>query len=211
MRPIIGITSDRFDGRCRVRENYAKCVTYAGGIPIILPPILELQASFLDLCDGFVFTGGDDPLMEQWGIKTDPSATPCDKDRQQFETSLLEKLTTLPNKPVFGICLGMQWMGLLAGGTLMQDLEPQFATRHKKGSHIITGEMGDGVVHTSHHQAIKETGSLTIAALAEDGIIEAVRDPNRKWYVGVQWHPERTDDEKLGQGLFNQFCEAAKI
>ena len=61
----------------------------------MLPPILDLQESFLDLCDGFVFTGGDDPLMEQWGIETDPSATPCDKDRQQFETSMLEKLSNL--------------------------------------------------------------------------------------------------------------------
>lgn len=210
MRPIIGITSDCFEGRFRVSNNYATCITIAGGLPIMLPPILDLQDSFLDLCDGFVFTGGDDPLMEQWGIETDPSATPCDKDRQQFETSMLEKLSDLPHKPVFGICLGMQWMGLLAGGTLIQDLEPKFAAHHKSGSHLITGALGEGVVHSSHHQAMKETGSLTISAFAEDGIVEAVYDPNRNWYVGVQWHPERTEDERLGQGLFNQFCEATK-
>lgn len=210
MRPIIGITSDCIEGRYRVSEQYAACITYGGGIPVILPPILDLQEHFLSLCDGFVFTGGDDPMMEQWGIETDPSATPCHKDRQKFETSMLEKLSDLPDKPVFGICLGMQWMGLLAGGTLVQNLEGKHAMHHKSGSHFVSGTLGEGVVHTSHHQAMNETGSLTIAALAEDGIIEAVSDSARNWYVGVQWHPERTKDEKLGQGLFNQLCEAAR-
>jgi gamma-glutamyl-gamma-aminobutyrate hydrolase PuuD len=100
-------------------------------------------------------------------------------------------------------------MGLLAGGTLVQDLDLEVAEHHKKGTHLVSGELGSGVVHTSHHQAITETGSLAIAAVADDGIIEAVRDYDRKWYVGVQWHPERTENEVLGQGLFNSFCKAA--
>ncbi len=209
MRPIIGITADRSDGRFRVGENYAHCVSKAGGIPIVLPPVLGEEERFLDICDGFIFSGGDDPVMEQWGIETHPSTTRCDSQRQEFETSLLSHLSKHPDKPVFGICLGMQWMGLLAGGTLVQNLEFECATHHKKGTHTVSGELGSGVVHTSHHQAISESGSLTITALADDGIIEAVCDTDRKWYVGVQWHPERTEDETLGQDLFNSFCKAA--
>jgi putative glutamine amidotransferase len=209
MRPIIGITADRRDGRFRVGENYATCITKAGGVSVILPPLIGEEEKFLDICDGFLFSGGDDPVMEQWGIETHIATTRCDEQRQRFETTLLEKLRHLPDKPVFGICLGMQWMGLLAGGTLVQDLDLEFAEHHKKGTHLVSGELGSGVVHTSHHQAITETGSLEIAAVADDGIIEAVCDHDRKWYVGVQWHPERTENEVLGQGLFNSFCKAA--
>ena len=209
MRPIIGITADCSDARFKVGVNYAHCVAKAGGVPMILPPILGEEGRFLDICDGFIFSGGDDPVMEQWGIETHQSTTRCDAQRQKFETTLLEHLTQLPDKPVFGICLGMQWMGLLAGGTLVQDLELEFADHHKNGTHPVSGELGSGVVHTSHHQAITESGSLTIAALADDGIIEAVCDHDRKWYVGVQWHPERTENEELGQALFNAFCKAA--
>lgn len=209
MRPIIGITADRCDGRFRVGENYANCVVQAGGVPMILPPIIGEEERFIDICDGFIFSGGDDPVMEQWGIETHLATTRCDTQRQKFETTLLGQLSQLPDTPVFGICLGMQWMGLLAGGTLVQDLELKFAEHHKNGTHLVSGELGSGVVHTSHHQAITETGSLTIASLADDGIIEAVCDHDRKWYVGVQWHPERTENEELGQGLFNSFCKAA--
>jgi putative glutamine amidotransferase len=209
MRPIIGITADIAEDRFRVGKNYAACIDQAGGIPIILPPILCQAQQYIDICAGFVFTGGDDPIMEQWGIKSHPSTTPCDNNRQKFETSLLELLLVHPDKPVFGICLGMQWMGLLAGGILTQDLNADVAVHHKTGTHSIEGEIGRGIVHTSHHQAMSETGTLTVTALADDGVIEAVRDLNRKWYVGVQWHPERTEEVNLGQGLFNQFCEAA--
>ena len=146
--------------------------------------------------------------MEQWGIVTHESATPCDKERQAFEISLLKHLARVPEKPVLGVCLGMQWMGLLAGGTLEQDLEPKYAAHHRSGSHKVLGELGDATVHSSHHQALLASGTLEVVATADDGIIEAVRDLDRKWYVGVQWHPERTNDQTLGQGLFNQLCEA---
>ncbi|MDP7008778.1 MAG: gamma-glutamyl-gamma-aminobutyrate hydrolase family protein [Phycisphaerales bacterium] len=210
MRPIIGITADISDHRYRVRTNYGLYVAKAGGIPVVLPPILGEEDRYIDLCDGFIFTGGDDPRMEQWGIETHPKATLCNPIRQEFETTLLGKLTHAPNKPVFGICLGMQWMGLLGEGTLTQDLPPSLSKRHTSGTHAIQGEFGEGVVHSSHHQAMNDSGSLVVVAQAEDGIIEAIRDPNHHWYVGVQWHPERTEAYQLGQGLFDQFCKAAR-
>ncbi len=207
--PIIGITVDQHEKRFRVSFAYADAVVTAGGIPILLPPILGQEEHFMTLCDGFVFTGGDDPKMETWNLTTHEKATPVAKGRQEFELSLLQKLQKMPNVPVLGVCLGMQWMGLLAGGSLEQDLPEPLASHHGAGEHKVTGSIGEGIVHTHHHQALTNAGSLTVVASADDGVIEAVRDESRSWYVGVQWHPERTKDHQLGQGLFEQLLTAA--
>jgi putative glutamine amidotransferase len=68
--------------------------------------------------------------------------------------------------------------------------------------------IGSGKVHTHHHQALNHAGSLSIVATSDDGVIEAVQDYSKKWYVGVQWHPERTENSQLGQDLFNQLVNA---
>ena len=80
---------------------------------------------------------------------------------------------------------------------------------HKQNNHNIYGSIGEGLVHSHHHQAMKEVGSLEIIATSDDGLIEAIRDPHRYWYIGVQWHPELTEDKQLGQGLFNQLIQAS--
>ena len=210
MHPIIGITSDYHEKRHRVACVYTDAIRTAGGIPIILPSIQDLVPQFISICDGFVFTGGDDPIMEEWGIPTHQNASPVHQDRQSFELSLLRELQELPQVPVLGICLGMQWMGLLAGGSLHQDIEEPFASTHKKSSHTITGSLGDGIVHSHHHQVLTSAGSLEVIAVADDGVIEAVQDANRLWYKGVQWHPERTENPNLGQVLFNQMVQVCK-
>ncbi|MBC8201551.1 MAG: gamma-glutamyl-gamma-aminobutyrate hydrolase family protein [Planctomycetes bacterium] len=211
MGPIIGITADHHEKRLRVAIAYAHSVICAGGVPVILPPVLSQMDHFLAICDGFVFTGGDDPQMEQWGVPTHASAMPVAQDRQKFETALLLSLQERKSVPVFGVCLGMQWMGLVAGGTLKQDLQEPQASHHINGQHHISGELGEGLVHTHHHQALIDAGTLSVVANADDGVIEAVRDNSRAWYVGVQWHPERTENTLLGQDLFNQFVKAAQV
>ena len=210
MPPMIGITSDLHETRHRVSGAYANAVLNAGGIPIILPPLIGEESKYISICDGFVFSGGDDPNMERWGVSTHPSATVVRKQRQEFELSLLEKLQPLPEVPVLGVCLGMQWMGLIAGGILDQDLSSPIAENHADTEHAIEGTIGSGLVHSHHHQAMTTSGNLMVAARAEDGVIEAIQDGSRNWYVGVQWHPERTTDGVLGQGLFDQLVAAAR-
>ena len=210
MAPMIGITSDLHETRYRVGAAYANAVLKAGGTPIILPPLIGEESKYISICDGFVFSGGDDPNMERWGVSTHPSATVVNKQRQDFELTLLEKLQTLPEIPVLGVCLGMQWMGLIAGGTLDQDLSSPIAENHADTEHAIEGTIGFGIVRSHHHQAMTTSGNLTVAARADDGMIEAIQDESRSWYVGVQWHPERTTDEMLGQGLFDQLVAAAQ-
>ena len=210
MTRIIGITSDLHETRHRVSVAYANAVLKGGGTPIILPPLIGEELKYISICDGFVFSGGDDPNMERWGVSTHPSATVVRKQRQEFELSLLEKLQPLPEVPVLGVCLGMQWMGLIAGGILDQDLSSPIAENHADTEHAIEGTIGSGLVHSHHHQAMTTSGNLMVAARAEDGVIEAIQDESRSWYVGVQWHPERTTDEMLGQGLFDQLVAAAQ-
>jgi len=209
MTTIIGITADLHEKRHRTAVAYSNAILTAGGIPIIIPPISGLETEFIEICDGFVFTGGDDPNMEEWGIHTHPNTTPVSSKRQAFELSLLMKIQENREIPVLGICLGMQWMSLIAGGSLEQDLQEPLAGHHADVLHQISGSLGEGLVHSHHHQAMNSVGSLEVISIAEDGVIEAVRDSNCNWYIGVQWHPERTEDCNLGQGLFKQLVHAS--
>ena len=209
MAPIIGITADIIENKHCVGVGYSEAIQKAGGIPVVLPPILGCEVRYIEMCDGFVFTGGDDPIMEAFGEPTHPKATKVHELRQAFELSLLTKLQKLPDVPVFGICLGMQFLGLQAGARLIQHLDDEMLSRHQSGEHEIASELGNGVVHTHHHQALADAGSLDVIARSEDGLIEGIADKQKPWYIGVQWHPERTEHTLLGQALFNDFVAAA--
>ncbi len=209
-RPVVGITCDVTDEKLDVRRTYARAVVRAGGVPVYLDPSVDLIPEYLRLCDGFVLTGGDDPRMELFGEATHPSVTPIHADRQSFEFALIEAADQ-HERALLGVCLGMQLMGLYAHGALDQFLPDVLPTAHEhwnRVTHTIEGSLGRGVVHSHHRQALRDAGSLEVIARAHDGVIEAVRDASRPWWVGVQWHPERTDDAQLGQGLFDGLVRA---
>lgn len=211
-RPLIGITTDVDGDRYRVATAYAESVIAAGGTPVLLPCEPDLAGAYVQRCDGLVLSGGDDPIMERWGQPTHPQARKVNPRRQAFELSLLAAADEARACPVLGICLGMQLMGLHRGGVLDQHLPDTLATADMhwpRNTHEIHGELGAGVVHSHHHQALRDPGGLHVVATAADGVIEAVRDNARPFYVGVQWHPERTEGELLGAGLFREFVSAA--
>ena len=220
-RPLIGITTDvveAAEGRLKVDCSlaYATCVEQAGGVPIMLPPIPSQLADHVRLCDGFILTGGDDPRMEPFGVPTHPKAKVIHPKRQEYELALLDALKgERPQTPVLGVCLGMQLMALHAGGKLNQYLPETLARHalHKNAEHRIipergAGFIGSGVVWSNHRQAVDDPGPLRVMARSEDKLIEAVSDPSRPWYVGVQWHPERTQDEVLGRRVFSSLTDA---
>jgi putative glutamine amidotransferase len=224
-RPIVvGITTDlvttdtgRVKADCSLA--YSTRIAAAGGTPILLPPIPALAESHLALCDAIVFTGGDDPRTEPFGAPTHKEAKPVHPQRQEYETLLLNLLAKRSETPVLGVCLGMQMMSLVAGGALDQHLPDTLATAQQhKGTHQIVPVAGahkpfaiaPGSALSHHHQAVKHPGNLTILARSDDGLIEAVADPNRSFYLGVQWHPERTEDSALGQDLFTALVAAAR-
>ena len=211
--PVIGITTDATSDKYQVSRTYSRFIADAGAVPVVLPCEVACVDDYLELCDGFVLTGGDDPDMRQWGIELHPKAKMIDPVRQQFETALLSALDERRDRPALGVCLGMQLMAIHAGGELDQHLPDQLATHQDhwgKTTHEITGELGAGIVHSHHRQAVTAPGSLRIVARAHDDVIEAVADEARPFYLGVQWHPERTDDARFGRELFTQLVNAAR-
>lgn len=212
-KPIIGITSDATEEKYQVSRSYSTMIANTGGIPVILPCFVLGVENYIQGCDGFVFTGGDDPIMERWGIETHTKARKIDPERQEFELALLEALDHDPAKPVLGVCLGMQLMGLHAGGKLDQYLPETLdtaAAHWGKKHHGISGELGRGEVESHHRQALTDPGKLSVVATAPDGVIEAIRGEDRPFYLGVQWHPERSSDVTLGFELFEQLVKTAR-
>ena len=216
-RPIIGIS-------CNVKEEngktffmvhsaYVNSVKEAGGVPFLIPHIPELAADALDALDGVLLTGGDDIDMRNFGQVLHAKADLMPPLRQRGEFALLSALDQRPTLPVLGICLGMQLMGVHNGCPLIQHLHDVIADgdRHVGNKiHSITGSIGSGQVTSSHHQALASAGPFETLALSDDGVLEAIRLANRSFYVGVQWHPERTQDQKLGLGIIEKLVNAAQ-
>lgn len=209
-RPVIGLSVHMESTQYRCRIEYADAIEQAGGTPLMLPLIDAAIPRYLELCDGFVTTGGDDPIMESFGCATHSEVRVIERQRQVFELALLDHLTETPH-PLLAICLGMQLFTLHAGGALDQHLPDTLATAddHWDGKeHEVAGRLGTGVVHSHHRQAITDPGRLEVTARAHDGVIEAVRDPRHHHRHGVQWHPERTSGGQLGQDLFTGLVTA---
>lgn len=225
VRPLVGITSDlrEIEGSTRAvtPTAYARSVADAGGVPVLLAPIVELIPELIARCDAFLFTGGRDADTTRFGVPRHPAADLVHPERQAFETALLLALRDRrPEAPVLGVCLGMQMMALVSGGRLNQHLPDTLPTHAQHaGNRVHAVEPSDplarrfalvaGEVCSSHHQTVEHPGSLTIVARAPDGVIEAVADPDRACYLGVQWHPERTKDPRTGLAVFRALIAAA--
>jgi putative glutamine amidotransferase len=202
--------------RTFVRLSYHRAIVAAGGWPVPLAPVVELIPAQLGAVDGVLFTGGDDPIMEEFGVATHPAATPLHPLRQRYELALLEALDGRPAVPVLGVCLGMQLMALRAGGRLDQHLPESLPTaaEHWECEHEVIPDavapawLAGGAVLSRHRQAIRDPGRLRVAARAPDGVIEAVVDPERVFYCGVQWHPERTEGA-LGVAVYRALVRRA--
>lgn len=216
-RPLIGITADLAGDYARNRRTYIDMVAAAGGIPVLLPTIAALREEMLDRVDGVVITGGDDIDVSKFGIPLHPKAECMAAERQEAEFALLKALDARPDKAVLGICLGMQMMGVHRGNPLIQhlgDVLPD-ADRHRNDAvHPVEAERGSllksGAVRSWHHQAISEAKGFDIIARSDDGVIEGIVDPKRRFYLGVQWHPERTEATETGLGVVQTLVEHAR-
>ncbi len=196
-----------------VHSAYVNSVKEAGGVPFLIPHIPELAADALDALDGVLLTGGDDIDMRDFDQVLHAKADLMPPLRQRGEFALLRALDQRPTLPVLGICLGMQLMGVHNGCPLIQHLDDVIPNgdRHVGNKiHSITGSIGSGQVTSSHHQALASAGPFETLALSDDGVLEAIRLANRSFYVGVQWHPERTQDQKLGLGIIEKLVNAAQ-
>jgi putative glutamine amidotransferase len=167
---------------------------------------------YVDALDGLVLQGGDDIDPATYGEPITHSRGRIDLVRDRFEIALVHAFAAA-GKPVFGICRGMQLINVAFGGSLHQDLHEDAATseahhvldlydehfhdvRLLPGSWVsgLYGDIQHGVVNSIHHQGIKQLGrDLVVEAVADDGVIEAIRWQGDSLIIGVQWHPEFHD------------------
>jgi len=232
-KPVIGIGADVGAAKPGGRErafnylSYIESLRRAGAIPVLIPPQPENIGELVEQLDGIVLAGGDDCDPGLYGEEKHETCDPMDARRQANEIALA-RFAREKGIPALGICLGAQVMNVAAGGKLIQDIlsqvegamdhasQPENRARHdvriepRTRLASILGE-AELNVNSSHHQAVRDAGrGLRLAAKAPDGVIEAVEDPNHRFYVGVQWHPEDMPGEDSASRLFAALVEAAR-
>jgi putative glutamine amidotransferase len=218
MRPVIGITTYVEPASWAVWQQlpaalipqaYVEAVTLAGGRAVLLPPD-DLDADVLRVLDGLILSGGADLTPELYGAPREPLTDP--RPARDAGEMLLARAALETDLPILGVCRGMQLLAVAAGGRLHQHL-PDLVGHEKHrpapgvyGEHAaslapgsrIAALMGDDLgVHCYHHQGVADPGTLVVTGRADDGVIEAVEDPTRRFVLGVQWHPEVVRDQRL--------------
>ena len=173
-------------------------------------------------CDGLLLPGGGDMDPKFYGQARIPACGEPNLLRDAAEPLLLRAFLAA-DKPVLGICRGIQVMNAALGGDLYQDIKPfehlphndHWAKVHtvtvRRGT-LLSRILGQDIVlvNSQHHQAADRIApELEIAALSEDGIVEALEKPDVHFCLGVQWHPEwLSDADPAMQGLFDAFVNA---
>lgn len=234
-KPVIGITLDTEDTGTfskyptyAQRRNYCEQVAAAGGVPLLLPYHLECVDEYADLLDGLLLTGGNfDVPPSFYGDEDTHETVKLKPDRSDFEFALAREMHAR-QKPLLGICGGMQLMNVIFGGTLIQHIpneiddclpHEQPNPRHEAGHtiQIVPGSQLHRIaqreiaqVNSAHHQAIKTVAEhFVVNAMAPDGVIEGIEhtDPDC-FLLGVQWHPEFVISD-VDQSVFRSFIQAA--
>ena len=184
-------------------QPYLAALVAAGLDPV---QVVAGPAASISGFDGLVLVGGSDVDPMLYGEVRQPETDPPDNERDASEFSLLEHALA-QDLPVLAICRGLQLVNVFHGGTLIQHLNPP--ERHSRAdgdrslpAHAVTiqpgtllfGISGRGTwqVNSRHHQAVKTLGKgLRVSAVdSEDGMVEALEQPDKRFMLAVQWHPE---------------------
>ncbi len=211
--------------------GYMEGIREAGGIPLMLPLTSDAEnlKQLADRLDGFLFTGGHDVSPKLYQEERSPLCGVCCIERDEMEKRLFD-LAYQNDQPMLGICRGIQLINVLMGGTLYQDLETEYpsGTEHHQtppydiGVHLVTigkesplyALLGkhECMVNSYHHQAIRQLApGLQAMAVSEDGLVEAVYDPERSFLWAVQWHPEFSYQKNSdSRRIFEAFVKAAQ-
>ncbi len=214
--PLIGITCGNSRSPLRLQHLYGEAIRRAGGSPRYLHAG-HCQPS-VDTLNGLLIPGGRDIRPERYGETMTAALDPEDDDRTSLELLLLDAFLKY-NKPVFGICYGMQLLNIHLGGSLHKDIGAAFpqAFDHTAGLHEIAVSKnpsipeGTWLVNSSHHQAVRRLAAgLVPAAFSADGMLEAFSADRAGFLLGVQWHPERLCD-RLSDLLFRRFVAACQV
>jgi len=226
--PVVGITTYREQARWGVWDaladvlhaGYAQSVEAAGGAVVLLPPGDPANApAVLARVDALLVAGGADVSPERYGAEPHPRTTATRPDRDAWELALLAEAADR-DLPTLMVCRGMQLEAARVGGELDQHTPDVVGhDRHapeagRFGEITVTTVPGTVVgkilgptrdVRCHHHQSVRTCPGLVPSAHAEDGTVEAFEDPARRFWVGVQWHPETQTDV----GLLRELVAAA--
>ena len=227
MRPVIGITAYAEQARWGVWEapaaliplSYVSAVERAGGRPLLVPPSEDGIEETLAVLDGLLFSGGADIDPDTYGAEAHPETNGVRPERDQAELALLEAALAR-DMPVLAVCRGSQVLNVALGGDLVQHLpEVVGHERHKHTPGVFADHdvevlpgtklralVGDRApVKSHHHQGYGRIGDgLREAARADDGTVEAIEDPERRFALGVLWHPEAGEDAALFEALVTE-------
>lgn len=233
--PRIGISSNRKDGLSCIAETYVQSVVKAGGAPVLIPVITDMEALTVIVSglDGLLMSGGGDINPLYVGEEPVPQLQDVDTFRDEFDLILL-RLATNRQLPVMGICRGHQLINVAFSGSVYQDIHSQHEATLFKHSQTMPREQAshsvritdtssrlfdilkkepDIFVNSFHHQAVKDIApEFKETAVAPDGINEAMEHPEKEIF-SVQWHPEAmaANDDELMLELFRHHVETARL
>jgi gamma-glutamyl-gamma-aminobutyrate hydrolase PuuD len=195
---------------------YVRQVEGAGGRPLLVPPSVEGIDETLDVLDGLLFSGGSDIDPGEYGQEAHPETNGIRPERDRAELALLTAALER-DLPLLAVCRGSQVLNVARGGDLVQHLPDVVGDekhKHTPGTfadHEVDVKTGTRLgallgerapVKSHHHQGLGRVGEgLVATAWAEDGTLEAVEDPDKRFAVGVLWHPEAAEDAALFDAL----------
>lgn len=231
--PIICLTpsvSDELD--TTVNSTYVHALVSAGALPYPLPLLGDdaLLQRVVDMCDGFVFSGGGDVNPHRYGEEIKPTCGSITEARDDLELRLFA-MAHAAGKPMIGICRGAQVLNVALGGTLHQDIpseietsiahrqsEPKFAMSHEvrvlpdTPLYTLTDGHDRLRVNSFHHQSVKALApGLVPMAYADDGVLEAAYLDDTHYLSIYQWHPERLVDAcPYNRAIFDEFIAACR-
>lgn len=192
---------------------------------------MKTLRAIYDRLDGVLLPGGGDVDPVRYGCTPHPATKNIDDSRDTLELTIA-RWAVDDDLPVFGICRGHQVLNVALGGTLVQDIPSEIgvsANRHDTNgeprtvrAHQVRIEANSRLatvlgqlrleVNSLHHQAVDRLApGLVATAWADDGVIEALESPAKRFVLGVQWHPEDlVEDDETMQRLFKAFIDAAR-
>lgn len=229
--PTLAIPPGPKPPRYGINQSYVRALA-AAGCAAVLIPILddhERLRAIYERLDGIVFPGGADVAPHEYGEEPIDNLNVVESERDRVELRLA-RWAFDDDLPALGICRGQQLINVALGGTLYQDLMHQGATTvehsdadgraRTKLIHRVRLDPDSRLaqlidettvdVNSLHHQAVKDVApALRATGTADDGVIEAVESPERRFWIAVQWHPEEIDDVPWVRRLFAGFAHAA--
>lgn len=197
IKPIIGIITRKSISLENhsiniIYNDIEKAIIKNNGIPIGIT-LHSNYMELIDMCDGIIFQGGDN--FEKYDLET-------------------LKYAYNKNKPVLGICLGMQLMGVLFGGNIIdinnhkKNLNYVHEVKIKRNSALYNIFKSSNIKVNSRHKSVIINTKIDISSISQDGYIEAVEDSSRKFFIGVQWHPENmVDYDEKQNNIFKYFIK----